>query len=361
MNPPREPDFNPTAEIERIQFLMSRQLDGDLTQEEAAKLAQAQSTDSDLDFLATCMDLRRTFRALPVQSVPGSFATAVRNAIQSEVSTASASSMGHRERSRTARGIVAVSVASCVAALILMSRTWEAGPTASQLAGIGDRSAAKVMPADFPVADAGGLAEPSAVTANADSEDLRPFLESDDWRIVVVKVHSKGRKDVMRDIQALVAMNGMDMRSVAGNNDRDPRFGILFTSSGVDDRAFVENVLPQADTQSADWDAQSVAESTRESIIRRVQESMKIPTHSEIHFGQVYVTLPKVANFPAADVAVADRPLPAENSAIADAASASSSAEKLNERPGRMVSNPSAVKVPVLVVFEFTGDVTDRL
>ena len=165
----------------------------------------------------------------------------------------------------------------------------------------------------------------------------------------------------MRDIEALVAKNGMDMRSVAGNNDHDPRFGILFTSSGVDDRAFVENVLPQTDTQSADWDAQSVAESTRESIIRRVQESMKIPTHSEIHFGQVYVTLPKFANVPAADVAAADQRLPAENSAIADAVSPSSSAEKLNERPGRAVSNPSALKLPVLVVFEFTSDVTDRI
>jgi hypothetical protein len=357
MNLPREPDFNPTDETERIQFLMSRQLDGDLTQEETAELALAQRTGSESSFFVACTALRRALRTLPVQSIDGAF----RNAIQSEISSVSVSSMPHRQRGWIARSIVAVSVASCIAALLLMSRTREAGPAASRVAGIFERSAAKTMPADISVADAAGEAEPPALTASADSEDLRPFLENNDWRIVVVKVHSKDRKEVMRDIEALVAKNGMDMRSVAGNNDHDPRFGILFTSSGVDDRAFVENVLPQTDTQSADWDAQSVAESTRESIIRRVQESMKIPTHSEIHFGQVYVTLPKFANVPAADVAAADQRLPAENSAIADAVSPSSSAEKLNERPGRAVSNPSALKLPVLVVFEFASDVIDRI
>lgn len=333
MKLPREPDFNPTVETERIQLLMSRQLDGDLTQEETAELAQAQPTESDLAFLMTCTDLRQTLQALPVRPVGRSVRAVVRNRIQSEASSVPAASMRQRQRGWIARGIVAVSVGSCIAALMLMLRTQDVGPVARQMAHTSERAEAKTMPADTLVADAAGEAEPAALTALADAEDLRPFLENDNWRIVVVKVHSKDRNDVMRDIEALVARNGMDMRPVAGNNDHDPRFGILFTSTGVDDRTFVENVLPQTDTQSADWDAQSVAESTRESIIQRVQESMKTPTHSEIHFGQVYVTLLKSANLPAADVVAADpsfadQSVVAKNSASADKVKPSQSAGK---------------------------------
>jgi hypothetical protein len=363
MNPARDPKLSPIAETERMRFLFSRQLDGDLTQAEVTELAAALPSESDLACRRAYADLRIQFQVLPVKPVGESFRTIVRDAIRQESLAGSADSLPRWHRGWISRGIVAVSVASCLAALFLMSRTREGGPAAVNMADIGDGAAARSISADISLTGIAGEAEAVTSEANPEEEELRPFLENDDWRIVVVKVHSKDREDVMRDIEALVTKNGMDIRPIAGHNDQDHRFGILLTSASVDDKVFIENVLPQTDAQSADWNAQSVAESTRESIIQRLQESMKVPTHSEIHFGQVYVTLPKSSNLPAArmNVAVADQPAVAKNSTKADAAKPSEFPGKANERHSEVKSEESAVKVPVLLVFEFASEEIDRI
>ena len=362
-----QPDPAAIAETDRILFLLSRQFDDDLTREETTELAEPLNRDSDLKCRAAFANLRDMFQALPVKPVARSFAADVHNAIRNQSLKVPADPLPHQSRGWMARGIVAVSVASSAAVLLLMTKTYDSRPSANQIARTSDRIAtpaaemAKTMSSEIAVASADE--EAAAQEATARQEELRPFLETDDWRIVVVKVNSKDRKEVMHDIEALVAENGMDIRQVAGNNDHDPRFGILFTSAGVDDKALVENVLSQTDAQSADWNAQSVAESTRESVIRRVQESMKIPTHSEMHFGQVYVTLPKASSLPAANVnvAMADQPVVAKNSAIAESSIPSESAERTIEPSGTVDALTSASKVPVLVVFEFASEEADRI
>jgi len=299
MNPAQEPDsLQPTA-TERMQLQLSRQLDGDLTPDESAALAVSPQKDSHQTYLAAIAKLRSQLHALPVKPVSESFATSVRDAIHRESTITPAVPSPERRRGRIMRGIVAVSVTACAAALMLSLRPLDVDHDSQIAQSTGSPAVEKAMTISTNVAavnsDAAATRRDVAehLEAVTQQEELRPFLENDDWRIVVVKVDSKDREEVMRDIEALVAKNGMDIRPINGGADHNERFGVLLTSTGIDEKAFIESVIPLTDAQSADWDAQSVAESTRESLIRRIQESMKIPTHSELHFGQVYVTLPK--------------------------------------------------------------------
>ena len=354
--PAPEPEFNPASEADRIALLLSRQFDGDLTPEESAKLAVTNSGSADV---AAWTDLRRRLQALPVRPVAVALSANVRMAIDRERLVRQLPGDADSRRGWMARGIVAAAVTACMATLILFVRTPDAELLGMPIASTSDHSAAESSLANASAALTGSEPE-AAAEISAEQEVLRPFLENADWRIVVVQVRSKDREEVLRDIEALVAKNGMDIRPVSGVGDGDGRFGVLLTSAGVDDKAFVESILPQADTQSADWNAQSVAESTRQNLIARLQESMKIPTHSEIHFGQVYVTLPKPT-----DRSAEEPSLMAKNSA-ADApqipsVAAEKVAESNPESKARQAQAPAVQKSPVLVVFEFADEATNHI
>lgn len=319
MNSAQDPDSSQPAETEQIEFLLSRQLDGDLIPEESAELALIQQTDAHRGCRAAMTDLRGQLRSLPVKPVSASFMTSVHDAIRQQSKTVSVASVvsvasaADARRGRILRGIIAVSVTACAAALFLLLQ-----PPVDHtllLAKAGDSPAAR-RTIDIPAtASAAGRvaaqvstepessAPPSTfakLNLIAQQNQMRVFIENDDWDIVVVQVQSKDRDSVMRNIEALVAQNGMDIRSVAGNDDDDTRFGILLTSTSVRDNAFIKSVVSETDAESADWNAQSVANSTRESLIHSVQESLKTPTHSELHFGQVYIAVPKSTEVPAA-------------------------------------------------------------
>ena len=197
-------------------------------------------------------------------------------------------------------------------------------------------------------------------------EEMRPFIENDKWSIVVVTVNSKDREEVMRIIESLVAKHGMDIQAVVGNDDHDARFGVLFTSTGVDDKAFIDSVISETNPQSADWNPRSVADSTRESLIRGMQESMKTPTHSERHFGQVYMTLPKSTK----PLAAASESLVAQSDAVEantkpldKAAHRSQAARGFAVPPAEVssVQSARAQKTPILVVFEFTDKAPEQI
>lgn len=329
MNPAQDPKSRESAENAGILFLFSRQLDGDLTPEESAELAVLPQTEVHRGFLASMIDLRDQMKALPVKPVAASFATSVRDAIHQESVTVSAPPTLPVRRGRILRGIVAVSVTACAVALLLTLRS--------------------------PDVDS-----PDVMTPVARPEVMRPFIENDQWRIVVVTVNSKDPKEVLRIVESLAAKNGMDIQSVVGNDNHDARFAVLFTSSGDNDNAFIDSVIAETKPQSADWNPQSVADSTGESCIRRIQESMKTPTLSELHFGQVYVALPNSSKASA----TASQTLVAQNDAVEGASLRSAATEKAAELPNdvataRMVS--SAQKTPVLVVFEFNEEAAERI
>lgn len=375
MNSAQDPNSSQPAETERIQFLLSRHVDGDLTLEESSELTE-QQTDSHRACLAAMTDLRDQLKALPVKQVSESFATSVHHAIRQPSTTVVANSAPNARRGRIMRAIFAVSATACAVAVMLflrspdIERTDGAGLLVQANEGHAAGRAARGVAATVATADDEGAESKASVpessarqdtvaeqNAMAQHEELRPFLENDDWRIVVLKVHSKDRDEVMRIIKALVAKGGMDIRSVIGNGDHNARFGVLLASIGVNDNAFIDSVISETDAQSADWNPQLVADSTSESLIRRMQESMKTPTHSELHFGQVYLTLPKSA----VTASAASQPLLAQNKAVDEPSLPAAAAEKTPAPPTELVTVPSARKSPVLVVFEFTDEVIDQI
>ena len=336
MNPAQDPKSSQPAETDRIQFLLSRYLDGDLTLEESSELAALQQSDADRAFLAAMTELRGQLKALPVKRVSESFATSVHDAIHKASTTVSAISAPNAQRGRMMKGIVAVSVTACAAALMLFLRSRD------------------VEHAVGPAQIADAAADQNAI---AQQEEMRPFMETDKWSIVVVTVNSKDRDEVMRILETIVAKNGMEIKSVVGNDHHDARFGVLFTSTGANDNAFIESVISETNAQSANWNPQSVADSTSDSFIHRVQESLKTPTLSELHFGKVYMALLKSSKQPAA----ASYSRLAKNDAVDGASLPSTAAKKTTELPNEVAAALTPRKTPVLVVFELTGKAAENI
>lgn len=414
MNPASESQSLPPHANERLLYLLSCQHDGELTQEEAEEFAKMVETSASLAFQAGISDVHLRFAAIPVVPVGAAFSKSVLGAIGSQSGptlSRPASPIPEPRQGRIARSVVAVTIAACALVLLMVVRPFSAQRMQLASSGSADSTATQSMAqldrrADFPADSelevlksqktegtsslaaaaergmggmgggaAGGMAGGAAGGFGGGSTDeddaLQPFFESDDWRIVVVKVNSTDRETVMRDIEALVKKQGMDIRPVVDGSDRDARFGVLLTSAGADEKDFVESVLPASDAHSTNWNADSVAQSSRASVIQRLQESMKTPTHSELHFGLVYLTLPKLYESteeslitmaepsvgrgtgsteaaagslptPEAKVAARSFPLP-QNSNSPDVADQISPA-----KPG------SLPRKPVLIVFEFS-------
>jgi hypothetical protein len=283
-----------------------------------------------------------------------------------------ANSVSDTRRGKIMRGIVAVSVTASAAAFMLFLRSQDIATSDSntqivQADGLpAAEPKARAIPATVATADEAAEAKafvpeaerrPEAVAeqiAIARQEEMQPFIENDKWRIAVVTVNSKDPDEVMRIIESLAAKNGMDIQSVFGSDDHDARFGVLFTSTGVDDNAFIDNVIAETKPQSAAWNPPSIANSSSDRFIHRIQESMKSPTLSELHFGHVYImTLPKSAKTSAA----ASEPLVAQHDALEGALLRSAATDKAAASPNEVATAPlvtSARKTPVLLVFEFT-------
>ncbi len=366
---PSSQDPNPVSpEItQRIQFLLSRQLDGDLASDELSELAEIPQSESLDRYSASIRHVGQQLTSLPVKPVPLSFAAAIQQVILDDSAKALTPAFSGSSFRWAQRLVVPAAIAGCALGLVMMLRT----------GGVDDsnRVALEEIPAAAnhesapvsEVASANTVVSPNSAihtdtTLAADltrQEDLRPFLESDDWRIVVVHVNSKDRDDVMHDIEAIVAKNNMNFRTVVERDDaHENRFGVLLTSAGVDEEDFINSVVPQADAKSTDWNAQNVAESSRESLISRVQESLKTPTYSELHFGQVYVTLPKRSE----SVDVADQNLVAQSDASDKNAVPEPEAAKISASRSKAPANTSPEpRKPVLVVFEFTNPSNDHI
>jgi len=366
-------DQNPISpEItERMQFLLSRQLDGDLASEDSSELAEIQQSESLDRYLASIRQIRQHLTSLPVKPVPPSFTASIRQAILDDSANSRSSAFNGTYRGWARRLVVPATIAACALGLVVILRpggvndsnrvALETNPTSAnyELAAISDADADAVSADSLTSLDSARQIGSPVAADLTQQEELRPFLDNDDWRIVVVQVNSKDRDDVMHDIEAIVAKNDMNIRTVVERDDaHDNRFGVLLTSAGVDEENFINSVVPQADAKSTDWNAQSVAKSSRENLISRLQESLKSPTHSELHFGQVYVTLPKRV----ASIDVADQKLVARSDVAANTNLPGRAAQKMAAAPGDAPTNALLEpRKPVLVVFEFSDPSNDHI
>ena len=290
MQSPQDPNSVSPEAAERIQFLLSRQLDGDLASDDSLELAEIQQSESLNRYLTGIRHIHQHLKSLPVKPVPHSFAASIQQSIlddSAKLRTSAAFAGVKRGWTRTL--VVPATIAACALGLVVALQPGTdnsnrvALSTDSKSANQEVSAGSEVGPANSvvslnsPVSPNSSVSARSGVAADAmPQNELQPFLESDDWRIVVVRVNSKDRDDVMHDIEAIVAENDMSIRTVVEPNDaHENRFGVLLTSIGVDEEDFINSVVPQADVRSTDWNAQNVAESSRESLISRLQESLK--------------------------------------------------------------------------------------
>ena len=356
-------DHNPIPpdSTERMQFLLSRKRDGDLTAEDLSELEAFQTPESLNTYLAKIAQIGEELKSLPVNPVSEVFALSIHQAILNESAQLPMPKSWRTRLGGARRGIIAVTIAVCVMGLIFIVRrnVVDHSMQVAEKSILGSAStetpglAGDTFEHQHSEASSAIVAKSPEQDVEAQQAELRPFLESDDWQIVVVRVNSKDREEVMRDIEAIVAKNDMGIETVIGNYDeRDARFGVLLTSASVDEKQFIDSVIPQGDVNSTDWDAQNVAESTRASFINRLQESLKTPTHSELNFGQVYLTLPKHAAS-GADPLLATNNAPALTSRFAEVPSGASV----------KVQNAAVpeTRKPVLVVFEFADSASDHI
>lgn len=373
MQSPQDPNPISPETTERMQLLLSRQLDGDLASEDSSELTEIQQTESLDRYLKGIRQIQQHLKSLPVKPVPLSFAASIRQAILDDSAKSRASAFAASNRGWTRRLVIPATIAACACSLVVMLRSGGLEDASRVALNTVSTSGNQEMPAasDFAPANSvvsldSAVSPDSLVSARSaiaadqtPQEELQPFLESDDWRIVVVQVNSKDRDDVMHDIEAIVAKNNMSIRTVVKQNEaHENRFGVLLTSAGVDEEDFINSVVPQSDAKSTDWNAQNVAESSRESLIRRLQESLKTPTYSELHFGQVYVTLPKRYE----SVDMADPNLVAHSDVGDNADSPAPAAKTMAASPGdASTSTFPEPRKPVLVVFEFTDPSNDHI
>lgn len=368
---PSPQDQNPVSpEItERMQFLLSRQLDGDLASEDSSELAEIQQSESLNRYLANICQIRQHLTSLPVKPVPTNFAASIRQAILDDSANSRTSAFDGTYRGWARRLIVSATIAACALGLFIMLRPASVHDS-NQVALKSNPASANYESAaisDSDAVSAESLASldsarqlGSLVAADlTQQEELRPFLDSDDWRIVVVQVSSKDRDAVMHDIEAIVAKNDMSIRTVVEHDDaHENRFGVLLTSAGVDEEDFINSVVPKADAKSTNWNAQTVAESSRESFINRMQESLKTPTYSELHFGRVYVALPKQST----TVDVADQKLVARSDVAENTTLRGPTAKRMAASPVEAPTNAMLEpRKPVLVVFEFADPSNDHI
>lgn len=364
---PQDPNPVSPEITERMQFLLSRQLDGDLALEDSSELAEIQQSESLNSYLAGIRQIRQHLTALPVKPVPNSFAASIRQTILDDSASLRTAGFARSFGKWSRRLIVPATVTACALGLLFMLQSGSDHDSSrvnlrTDLASATHDAAApfEVASADSAVAPSAAAMDVSVVDDEATQQDvLRPFLNSDDWRIVVVQVNSKDRDEVMRDIEAIVAKNDMNIRSVV-DHDTEPgnRFGVLLTSAGAEEKDFINSVVPQADAESTNWNAQNVAESSRENLISRLQESLKTPTYSELHFGQVYVTIPNRQE----SVEAVDQTLVARSDVADKANSPAPAAKRMAISPvdASTQSLPEPRK-PVLVVFEFTNPANDHI
>ncbi len=380
MNPAHESNSSP-ADTERLCFLLSSQFDGDLTEAESSELAALPETSAGQAFYSVISDVRDRLKAIPVRPVTEPFTDSVLAAIGSQNKVSQAQPIGiaaEMQRGWIARSIVAVSIAACVLFVFVALK-----PHSPEQQAISTFSPATdaAMSRDGAESEFMGAAKADADVDVAEVQEsteqqteLQPFLDSADWQIVVVKVNSKDRETVMRDIEALVAWQGMNLRSVVESDKHDSRFGVLLTSAGIDEKEFLQGVLSDGETRLADWDADSVDTSSRANIIAQMQESLKTPTFSELHFGQIYLALPKTAVVEQkmlqakADQTKESKLESGTSLAQADEAEvsvirSSSQSLKVSNSPAEAgkslgIRQNTGHRKPVLVIFEFTAAAT---
>ena len=145
-------------------------------------------------------------------------------------------------------------------------------------------------------ANFGFVDDNSKVFSDVDIKTARTSVlsEGPDWQIVVVHVDSSDRAAVMQMVAKAANDLNMDIRTMPDAiQQQSNSIGVLLTSAAVKNQSFLDSVTQAPQVSSSEWNPLAIGQMDRQELINAVRESMLHPTKSELHFGKIYLAMPR--------------------------------------------------------------------
>ncbi len=310
--------FDSNGSLDDALQLVSRQLDETLTYAELSQLAAFEVTwPSEMhEFRNRCQQVRGMFQTLPVAHISNSLFDVSASATSEE------SSVGiNRTNRRSPRKFYGGLLASvlCGGLMLAFIRPWDVRDAVQTGTDSGLMQSSPIvaanaehdsMPAAPLQADLILPEMDSLVASNDQPQDLRiaeqqsvedensirPLYQSDNWNVVVVKVNGQNRDEAMDQIQAIVQQHGLRLQR-SSDNPKSDWLGVVLTSTvqGSDDAvSAIEAGVGKSQPDSVG--TRSIEQSAYTEIVSAVRESLRHPTRSELHHGEIFVALPTAQN-----------------------------------------------------------------
>ena len=327
--PSADQNLSETRRLNEALQLVSGRLDRDLSTAEESRLKalEADFPRETAAFQKQCGNLHSALLAIPVHPVAGSLVASIPLA-ERELMAKRTIGKGQPLLRRTS---VRATIGAAVLIGGLLFAFLTAADNSSQNSADGLLAAAKssnspaaasLVDADVtPVlgSDVNVLAEsafPSAADSGSATTDrltadrldaVRPFLQNEQWNIVVLKVTSKDRAAVTQQIHAILRSNGLRIADLNddASHDKSDWLGVVLTSASDSGRKFVDDAIQQGVAESADWDPSEIADASQEELIDAFRRSLQFPTKSELYHGEVYVEVSRISSLSGAPLAVA--------------------------------------------------------
>lgn len=357
-------------ELDEAFAMVSRQLDGDLSDDESARLAaiEALSPKSIAEFRQQCLRLQSVLRQIPVQPVEDVlFSAPQRASVQTE-------GWVRQQRNGVVWGSLIVITLACL--LLAVVQPWNSSlstdasrlltdsevppsPVLMSKSGIPNSSQDQNQAEETVSAALTRQNDPTA--GNTSDSTIRPLFETEDWNIVVVKLDEQNRELAMERIHSIVEGRGFQLQNSFADS-KSEFLGVVVTSAVAENEQLVSEMEKGVAGSLVQRDSNSIAKTRREEIVTAVRKSLQHPTQSEFHHGQFYLALSTDSGKAdsAVNVELANSGnLPAERPAAADTAVASSKADSAkspaDERSAAKIADGSNSAI-TLIVFEFRSD-----
>jgi hypothetical protein len=119
--------------------------------------------------------------------------------------------------------------------------------------------------------------------------EVRTLVDAADWKVVVVKVGSHGRGEIVDKVGIVLGRYGLELEQ-SGPEATGGWLGVVLTPRLGSHRELIQDV-EVAVGAPVEWDPAEVLSSTREQIIAAVRQSLKSPTESELKRGEIFVAV----------------------------------------------------------------------
>ncbi len=248
--------------------LLSAEFDGlTSTEQTTGKSPQESKVFPQWRHLGDCL------RAIPTQP-GGQISATVRSRIESSPATvARTGNYAKANSARQSRGNVVVVLTTAVAIAIV------AVPIFGLL------TETDSMPASTIANTSGQLPHSSVLPTN-----------SRDWQVVVITVSEHEHTALSSKLRQSMGQSGLQIQSLSRTGlNGDQTMGVLMSSADTSwelldalNTGFKDGVSGDVQT---DWNPQRIGDFDRDELLARLTESMKTPTRSDIHFGEMFVVV----------------------------------------------------------------------